>query len=511
MTPSSHYLQGVSKALPGRIQALPQVCDAVNLFAMPSSLDDVAGSGRLELVREYFDVIPSTFQAIAMAAAEGHLHVVQWIYSQLSDDELKKSTWGVQAFKGAACSGQLGVLEWLKSEFEPNAEDVEGIAALAAATGRLAAVQWVMDAFSGVGDERALTAAVIADQREVEAYLTSICDNDTRLNAFGSVLETKAVDNDSDRVEELAAKCKQSDVRDALTEAIDCDAYDVVELLWGVGQGASMSVDDIGSLALERTVHDDRLDIAALYVEAEDMADSAGAALREATAANRLDFVELLYTKCEAYDVEPTLDTAAAYGFWDIVKLVYDRCSPRCVSRALRTAASCCRWDVVEVLCERCEEGCSDVGDALKYAAAGDELEMVKLLYQKSPRDDVDLVLGFAVENELWDMVRLVHGACSTDCVDGALKKAAEQSRWDLVEVLYVNAGEFAVGDALVKAAETDQWGLVKLMHGKCRPHDIDLVLKKAASSGQRDVVELLYASGDIFAVGGAPAAEGSS
>jgi hypothetical protein len=52
------YLEGVSFALPWHVQALSHVYDAVNIFAMPSTLDRVAKSGRLELVREYIDVIP---------------------------------------------------------------------------------------------------------------------------------------------------------------------------------------------------------------------------------------------------------------------------------------------------------------------------------------------------------------------------------------------------------------------------------------------------------------------
>ncbi|EGZ11619.1 hypothetical protein PHYSODRAFT_303608 [Phytophthora sojae] len=393
---------------------------------MPLTLYGIARSGRLGLIREYFDVIPSSPTVIAAAAAEGHLHVVQWIYRQLIGGE---RWWGaVDALRAAARNGRLGVLEWLRFEYKPSLEVINMIAYEAGRSRKLPVVQWMLDAFSGVGGEVTLGAALVAGQDEVEEYLTSIWDEDTRLNAFGTALEIKSTNNDAARVKELVQQCRQSNVRQAL-----------------VDQDVSLSLADIADLdnVLERTVIVDRLDVAALYIEAHRMhsSDGLGVALGAAVALNLLDFVQLLYTKCEVDDVRSALDEAVENGYWDIVKLVYERCSPRRISWALQQAASCCRWDVVHVLYASCEEGSFNIGRASQHAVASGEPEMAKLLRQKCKQYDVELALYSAVENDRWEMVKVLYGACRTYCVNAAMRKVASQSRWDLVELMYANAG----------------------------------------------------------------------
>lgn len=74
------------------------------------------------------------------------------------------------------------------------------------------------------GGEVTLGAALVAGQDEVEEYLTSIWDEDTRLNAFGTALEIKSTNNDAARVKELVQQCRQSNVRQALVYAIESEA-----------------------------------------------------------------------------------------------------------------------------------------------------------------------------------------------------------------------------------------------------------------------------------------------
>ncbi|KAJ8577304.1 hypothetical protein ON010_g1908 [Phytophthora cinnamomi] len=127
---------------------------------------------------------------------------------------MEQSLRAVEAFMGAARTGKLTVLDWLEVEFKPSLQVVEDAA----------------------GTADILTTAVMAAKRDMEEYLISICDDDTRLNALGAALKRKAVYDDTDRVIGLSERCRESDdydVRRALLNTIGSDADGVVELLWG--------------------------------------------------------------------------------------------------------------------------------------------------------------------------------------------------------------------------------------------------------------------------------------
>lgn len=61
-------------------------------------------------------------EAFASAAENGHVHILEWLYSLLDDEDDCSYLW---AFQVAARAGQVKVLQWLHNTFDLEREEIE--------------------------------------------------------------------------------------------------------------------------------------------------------------------------------------------------------------------------------------------------------------------------------------------------------------------------------------------------------------------------------------------------
>jgi hypothetical protein len=139
------------------------------------------------------------------------LHVVQWLYARVGDKR-EKWQWKLEALKGAARNGQmpviqrLNVLPW-QLPVEHLDRGIGEVMVVAAASGQLEVIRWMMERFLMVSEEEALAAAVVAGKGPVEAFLMSTCGEETMERALSSALARLAADNDVEQVGRLIKRC----------------------------------------------------------------------------------------------------------------------------------------------------------------------------------------------------------------------------------------------------------------------------------------------------------------
>ncbi|KAG1689731.1 hypothetical protein DVH05_001937 [Phytophthora capsici] len=95
--------------------------------------------GALKWLAERYAPASSMTNTAVVAAVEGQLEVLQWLYQNHND----RVHWGGAEWCGAVLSGHKSVVQWLRTHVKPHAEAAPQLLLASARTGDLELVQWL--------------------------------------------------------------------------------------------------------------------------------------------------------------------------------------------------------------------------------------------------------------------------------------------------------------------------------------------------------------------------------
>ncbi|KAG2996327.1 hypothetical protein PC120_g21527 [Phytophthora cactorum] len=145
------------------------------------TVEIAAGAGDLETVKWLVETYKPEYltKAVAGAAANGRLHILQW----LLDNHREVGYWGATEMCGALQNNQSKVVEWLRENAVPRKDSLKKVMEAAAAAGNVQVVEWLFkDCHASAED--ALWSAQTNQQWETAKWILENCGITHRSEGF---------------------------------------------------------------------------------------------------------------------------------------------------------------------------------------------------------------------------------------------------------------------------------------------------------------------------------------
>ncbi|KAF0689459.1 Aste57867_19094 [Aphanomyces stellatus] len=483
----------------GDLDYLSQNSDNLNFST--DAMDLAAAHGHLEVLQwlHVHRTEGCTTQAFDKAATNGHMHVVTWLHL----NRLEGGT--VAAMDGAAANGHLDILKFLHK----HRQGKEGCTAMAmdmaATNGHLAAVVWLNFNRSEGCSTAAMDGAALGGHMEILNFL-----HDNRKEGLGNVsaiLAALVKKGDLDTFAWVANHaCEDLQFFAAMDFAVAENEIDVLRWVHETKHGfcskpkkkTSAQIHDF-LLATHSHYWDAPfpIDYAAsqgflLFVEylhntqAEHLASEM--AINLAATNGFLHVVEFLHEARVEGCTTVAMDGAATNGHLDIVKFLHANRPEGCTVKAMDMAADYGHLEIVEWLYENRAERCSQY--ALNAAASSGHDAVVRFLCDKKLGEPF-LAIDFAVQNGHLDVVTYLHETCGAMCEKAIFDMCSHQPTREYLEsTKHAAYWEMAPLDFAAGEDRPDliEW-FVKTGHSTYTTSAMD----RAAANGFLHVVSHLY------------------
>ncbi|RLN90744.1 hypothetical protein BBJ28_00010028 [Nothophytophthora sp. Chile5] len=110
------------------------------MFNIVTELAAAAGDlAALQWMMESYQPDEFLTKAVAAAAANGHLHILKWLYEQHKE----RGYWGGTELCGAMENNHKDVIDWLRKHAAPHADSLKKVMEVAATTGNVGVVEWL--------------------------------------------------------------------------------------------------------------------------------------------------------------------------------------------------------------------------------------------------------------------------------------------------------------------------------------------------------------------------------
>jgi hypothetical protein len=369
---------------------------------------------------------------------------------------------------------------------------------VAAGDGQVYYVELLMQKSTKNGADCALDLALEKNHWDVIKLLFTRC----RSYTVGTALEKAAFQRRWDLVELMYERCGGFAVGYTLEAAAECGQWNLVKLSYG------RSMEYYVGKALLLAVSCSRWDVIGLLRTRCRSSCDIGQALGKAASDGKLNIVELLCDKTEAFYVGQAVQCAAASVQREVVKLLCEKCENVDVVGTVKTAASNSQWSVVQGFLQKFETQWStsamsyDAGTLLDTAASEGQPAIVQILYDKCQLAHVGAALekatpavedffietcGVAYVRNAIKVVRALSISSLEDDLDELLT-TGDQDKILLVCKVFP---EFIV-PILGKAIRRGLWRIACFMHRVCKPAELAGVIEKAAARGELTLTDIL-------------------
>ncbi|KAE8976701.1 hypothetical protein PR001_g25345 [Phytophthora rubi] len=534
---SPPLLLSVSRAVPEATQAIPHLCQSINSFLLPLTVDSAVYNDLQRVLHTFGAFVPWTTRAMDGAAAKGRLAIVQRLVATRSEG------CSAQAFIGAAANGHLEVLQWLRQQ-EPYADLYNASDCLTAAAegGQVDAVRTIrrerervgyfyqgefvgpaMKAAANRGDvdvlealkpwpfdrTGAFSAAAVQGHVLVLGILYSHCrGNRSRILRSSATLMEVAERGNCDVVEFLLRICDENDAELMLFAAARAGQTSVVQLIL-----RSCKIRESGMFhALREGIDKCSYDAVELLLDqcrTEDEGCSNPSLIRSAVKGGDVKMVGILAKRCESVAMGNALEKAAESGNRDMVKLLLDTCATRnlydsiirlTVAVAAKQAIFYGDVEVAKLLLNECDG--SVAGQALENAVKSNHLELVEICAEKGDNLYKIMALVEAAQGEHIQVVETLMKYLDESSILRALQRLPCDVNIFVLRAMLNKCEPARYPEIFADAAARGFRGLVECLQNEMDSQSIRWALMSAAANGHTEVVNALLRSCDSTSIG---------
>jgi hypothetical protein len=389
--------------------------------------------------------------AVYAAAANGHVEILDWLYSSHRD----RIYWSCIEMCGALDYGHKDALEWLRTHSPPRPECLKLVMRSAAKAGNLTAVRWLYNECHAPAED-ALVHAQKEGQWEAARWILVNC--------------------------ELAVRRVKWDGA-AAHGALSFLQYAYARGLGEPWPSTLVAAASNGHLEAVKWLHSG----AGLPLTA--------GAVRRAAENGHLGVVQWLHDAGCARGDAWTIDSASKNGHLDVVKWLHAHRDDGCSTKAMAWAAGHGHLDVVQWLHENRSEGCTHL--AMDMASTNGYLEVVRWLHrQRSEGCSSDAMDGAAREGHL-AVVQWLHEHQTAGCTTSAMDAAAGGGHLAVMQWLHINRKEGCTASAMDWAASNGHLDVLRWLHCTVRAGVTVEAMTGAAVKGHLAVVKWLHANCD--------------
>ncbi|RLN91925.1 hypothetical protein BBJ28_00026441 [Nothophytophthora sp. Chile5] len=357
---------------------------------------------------------PQSSSPAAAAVVNGHLDVLQWLYSELGVKLTERS------MRLAAQIGHLNVVQWLHTN---NCERCDGSCPQPFTSYRSRVANNCT-----CGDAGAMDDAAESGHFEIVQWL-----HDNRDEGCSS----KAMDGAAGRghleiVQWLHTHRTEGCTAMAMDIAAGNNHMDVVQWLHehrseGCTHAAMDGAAQYGHLEMVQWLHTHRSE------------GCSTSAMNWAAREGHLDVVKWLHANRHEGCTTWAMDLAASDGHLEVVKWLHDNRREGCTVEAMNGAAMNGHLDVVKWLHENRSEGCGV--NAMALAAEYDHLEIVKFLYKNREEVNAQFAMTQAIRWHRFEVEVYLH-AEHVEVLDFDDRTILSITCWEMAEWLTANYAE---------------------------------------------------------------------
>eukprot|EP00644_Phytophthora_capsici_P006565 jgi/Phyca11/535447/estExt2_fgenesh1_pg.C_PHYCAscaffold_360034 len=404
---------------------------------------------------------PSKLRAMNLAAANGNLELVQWLF------EVRHEASSSAAAK-AAKGGFLDMIKWMDkhSLCKHQGVPVED----AAAGGHLKVVKWLHKSGVGIATPRAINAAAANGHLEVVKWLHR---KGKEYACTHVAMDDAAMNGHLDVVKWLHSHRHEGCTTDAMDGAARNGHLGVVQWLHSNRKEGctTRAMDDAAAKGHLHTVMwlnkyratTDHVSTSASVVSGSSSGSRSSTrrgggcttnAMDGAARSNYLDVVKFLHRNREEGCTERAMDGAAAAGHLTMLKWLHEHRNEGCTVAAMDEAATNGHFEIVKWLHDNRIEGCTV--RAMDGAAAGGHLRIVKWLHSNRTEGCTEAAMDRAAAHGKLDTLKWLHKNRSEGCTTAAMDRAAAGGHFEVLLFLHTKRSEGCTMDAAVNASRNE-------------------------------------------------------
>ncbi|RHY16336.1 hypothetical protein DYB36_006238 [Aphanomyces astaci] len=432
-----------------------------------------AENGDLEYLVENSDNLNFSTGAMDLAAANGHLDVVQWLHVHRSEGCTTK------AFDGACANGRIAVVTWLHlNRMEGGtSEAMDG----AASNGHLDVVKFL---HKHRHDKERCTPAAL-DHAAGHGHLAVVVWlHFNRSEGCTTLAMDKAALNGHVEILNFLLEHRKerfTNVLSTLTALVK--AGDVATFEWM----AENVCDDLQYFAvMDTAVVESQVGILT-YIYDKKHGFCSRAVRKKGNAATQAFLDASLHG--QYWDATYPIDFAASHGFLLFVEYLHNTQLPQLASEmALNAAATNGHLDVVTFLHDSRSDGCTT--DAMDGAATNGHLNIVTFLHHHRAEGCTVKAMDMAADYGHLEIVKFLHAERTEGCTVYALNAAASSGHLEVVEFLASNqlGQPFLAIDFAVQHGHLDVVRYLHEQHGAmCLKSYFDLCADAATKAYLQD------------------------
>ncbi|KAE9046063.1 hypothetical protein PR001_g1815 [Phytophthora rubi] len=448
--------------------------------------EDAARGGDLPAVRwimESYLPVETVDNVTDVAAANGHLQILQWLY----DHHRQRVRFGGVEMCGALEYKNERVVRWLRCHAVPRVECRNDVLRSAAKAGNLDVVQWMCEEF-GLDGAAVLKVAVRCCQWETARWIIE------RFSSTGPLLDMYFAAHHGvlSFMKYMAARELGGFYTGTLVVAAAYGHLDVVKWLHQ-DRGLMLTVD-----VMKEAAQDGHLNVVKwLFETSSDLCDSS--VLVSAAEFGRLAVLQWLQPRWSGTLGTVAMDWAARNGHLEVVKWLHTNGTDGCSAKAMDEAAVNGHLDVVQWLHEQRREGCTK--RAMDGAAGAGYLEVVQWLHEHRTEGCSTIAMNQAACNGHLNIVKWLHHNRKEGCTTLAMDEAAKNGHLKIVKWLHGHRGLVCSTHAMYKAASYGHLDVLKWMAGRCSDGCSSVAMTHAVMCRHFDVVLFLHLHGKRFII----------
>ncbi|POM66369.1 Hypothetical protein PHPALM_17773, partial [Phytophthora palmivora] len=474
-TKSLRCMQYFAAREPKELQPFYQAWIVNNVAEMTIRSGDIKS---LQWLVEQYAPQSSITKAAVVAAAEGRLDVLQWLFKNHNT----RVHWGGAEWCEGVSGDHKDVMEWLRCHVKLHAEAAPQLMLDAARTGDLLLVQSLHKNYKLPLSNALIEAEKGCQWGVVEWILTSREVEDPKVD-----MDNIAAQGDIDFLQWIYSQ----GVGRFTTHSIESAAFNGhLSILEWLHDGPAKI--ELSTSVLNEAARGGKVEVVKWLHEHQ--CHSTSAAMEAAAENGYLEVMQWLYANTDVVCTSRALDRAARNGHLDIVKWLHATDINLYCPAAMNRAAEFGHLHVVKWLHENRPEGCST--EALDCACHLGHLDVAKWLYANRREGCGKWAMDLAAScGHLHVLLGI--GQCCTPGINlycpAAMNRAAEFGHLHVVKWLHENRPEGCSTEALDCACHLGHLDVAKWLYANRREGCGKWAMDLAASCGHLHVVKWLY------------------